>query len=228
MSETAQAAQPIVLPTWLTDPPTRANEPLDKCDDEHREAIRREVEAATVQLLEALRIDWRYDPNTRETPARVARMLVDETQRGRFHPCPKLTTFPNTRQLDELYTVGPIAVRSTCSHHLVPIIGAAWIGVIPGETLIGLSKFNRLTEWVMARPQIQEEAAVQLADEIERLIQPKGLGVVVKAEHLCMSWRGVRDTDSKMVTSIMRGILRENAAARSEFMEAIKGQGYAA
>jgi GTP cyclohydrolase I len=228
MSETAQATQPIVLPTWLTDRPTRANEPLTECDAERREVIRREVEAATVQLLEALRIDWRYDPNTRETPARVARMLVDETQRGRFHPRPKLTTFPNTRALDELYTVGPIAVRSTCSHHLVPIIGSAWIGVIPGETLIGLSKFNRLTEWVMARPQIQEEAAVQLADEIERLIQPKGLGVVVKAEHLCMSWRGVRDTDSKMVTSIMRGALRENAAARSEFMEAIKGQGYAA
>ena len=207
---------------------TPANEPLAACDDAQRAAIRREVEGATVRLLEALRIDWKNDPNTRETPARVARMLVDETQRGRFHHPPKLTTFPNTRALDELYTVGPIAVRSTCSHHLVPIIGAAWVGVIPGDTLIGLSKFHRLTEWVMARPQIQEEAAVQLADEIERLIRPQGLAVVVKAEHLCMTWRGVRDTGSKMVTSIMRGCLRDNAAARAEFMEAIKGQGYTA
>lgn len=207
---------------------TPANEPLAACDDAQRAAIRREVEGATVRLLEALRIDWKNDPNTRETPARVARMLVDETQRGRFHHPPKLTTFPNTRALDELYTVGPIAVRSTCSHHLVPILGAAWVGVIPGDTLIGLSKFHRLTEWIMARPQIQEEAAVQLADEIERLIRPQGLAVVVKAEHMCMTWRGVRDTGSKMVTSIMRGCLRDNAAARAEFMEAIKGQGYTA
>ena len=207
---------------------TPANEPLAACDDAQRAAIRREVEGATVRLLEALRIDWKNDPNTRETPARVARMLVDETQRGRFHHPPKLTTFPNTRALDELYTVGPIAVRSTCSHHLVPILGAAWVGVIPGDTLIGLSKFHRLTEWIMARPQIQEEAAVQLADEIERLIRPQGLAVVVKAEHLCTVWRGVRDTGSKMVTSIMRGCLRDNAAARAEFMEAIKGQGYTA
>ena len=207
---------------------TPANEPLTHCDDVQRAAIRRDVEGATVRLLEALRIDWENDPNTRETPARVARMLVDETQRGRFHHPPKLTTFPNTRALDELYTVGPIAVRSTCSHHLVPILGAAWVGVIPGDTLIGLSKFHRLTEWVMARPQIQEEAAVQLADEIERLIRPQGLAVVVKAKHLCTVWRGVRDTGSKMVTSIMRGCLRDNAAARAEFMEAIKGQGYTA
>ena len=207
---------------------TPANEPLAQCDDAQRAAIRRDVEGATVRLLEALRIDWKNDPNTRETPARVARMLVDETQRGRFHHPPKLTTFPNTRALDELYTVGPIAVRSTCSHHLVPILGAAWVGVIPGDTLIGLSKFHRLTEWVMARPQIQEEAAVQLADEIERPIRPQGLAVVVKAEHLCMTWRGVRDAGSKMVTSIMRGCLRDNAAARAEFMEAIKGQGYTA
>lgn len=207
---------------------TAANEPLLQCDDTQRATIRHEVEGATVALLEALRIDWRQDPNTRETPARVARMLVDETQRGRFHPRPKLTTFPNTRALDELYTVGPITVRSTCSHHLVPILGAAWIGVIPGDTLIGLSKFHRLADWVMSRPQIQEEAAVQLADEIERLIQPKGLAVVVKAGHLCTVWRGVRDTGTQMVTSIMRGALRDNAAARAEFMAVIGGQGYAA
>ncbi|MEA1050470.1 GTP cyclohydrolase I [Lamprobacter modestohalophilus] len=206
---------------------TLANEPLAALGADTLAEIRQGVETAARALLEALRIDWERDPNTRETPARVARMLVDETQRGRFHPRPKLTVFPNTRQLDELYTVGPITVRSTCSHHLVPILGQAWIGVIPGDTLIGLSKFHRLTEWIMARPQIQEEAAVQLADEIESLIQPLGLGVVVKAEHLCCTWRGVRDGGTQMVTSIMRGALRDSPAARAEFMEAIKGQGYA-
>ena len=204
-----------------------ANEHLIDLDQPIRDQIKDEVEQATMGLLDALRIDWRNDPNTMETPTRVARMLVDETQRGRFHPRPKMTAFPNTRHLDELYTVGPITVRSTCSHHLVPILGHAWIGVIPGDTLIGLSKFHRLAEWVMARPQIQEEAAVQLADEIEGLIKPKGLAVIVKAEHLCCTWRGVRDGGSQMGTSIMRGALRENAAARSEFMETIKGHGYA-
>jgi len=206
---------------------TLANEPLSAPSEQTLATVRGEVEAAAASLLEALRIDWRNDPNTRETPARVARMLVNETQRGRFHPRPKLTVFPNTRELDELYTVGPITVRSTCSHHLVPILGHAWIGVIPADTLIGLSKFHRLTEWIMARPQIQEEAAVQLADEIEALIRPHGLGVVVKAEHLCCTWRGVRDGGSEMVTSVMRGALRDKPAARAEFMEAIKGQGYA-
>lgn len=203
-----------------------ANVPIEHQTDAIRDQIRRDVEHAAERLLEALRIDWRDDPNTRETPTRIARMLVDETQHGRFYPRPKLTAFPNTRELDELYTVGPIRVRSTCSHHLVPILGAAWVGVIPGETLIGLSKFHRLADWILARPQIQEEAAVQLADEIERLIQPKGLAVVIKAEHLCTVWRGVKDTGSQMVTSIMRGVLRENPSARSEFMDAIKGQGY--
>lgn len=224
MNELGSKPQPVHLPPWLS--ATLANQPLPEVTDTTRAQIRANVETATRALLEALRIDWRNDPNTQETPARVARMLVDETQRGRFHPRPKITTFPNTRSLDELYTVGPITVRSTCSHHLVPILGSAWVGVIPGDTLIGLSKFNRLVEWVMARPQIQEEAAVMLADEIEDLIQPLGLAVVVKAEHMCMTWRGVRDSGSKMVTSIMRGALRKNPESRSEFMEAIKGQGY--
>jgi GTP cyclohydrolase I len=205
---------------------TLANEPITQVDGRSRAMIREEVESAVKTLLEALKIDWKSDPNTQETPARVARMLVDETQRGRFYPPPRLTAFPNTRHLDELYTVGPIAVRSTCSHHLVPILGHAWIGVIPRDTLIGLSKFHRLTDWIMSRPQIQEEAAVQLADEIERLIDPRGLAVVIKAEHLCCTWRGVRDGGSEMVTNVMRGILREAPASRAEFMEAIKGQGY--
>lgn len=173
-------------------------------------------------LLDALVIDRRADPNTRETADRVSRMLVDEWFKGRYQPRPKMTTFPNTKKLDELYTVGPIQVRSTCSHHFVPIEGKCWIGVVPGDSLIGLSKFARLCEWVMARPQIQEEATVQLADEIEGLIQPLGLGVVVKARHLCMTSRGVREPAAEMTTSVMRGILREDARARSEFFELLR------
>ncbi|NCA72032.1 MAG: GTP cyclohydrolase I [Sphingobacteriia bacterium] len=190
--------------------------------------MRTAVAGHVAAMLEALLIDWEADPNTRETPARVARMLVDESMRGRYAPRPRVTVFPNTRKLDELYTVGPVTVRSMCSHHLVPIVGSAWIGVIPGDTLIGLSKFARLTDWIMARPQIQEEAAVQLADEIEALIKPRGLAVMVKARHLCLSWRGAREPEAEMTTSILRGILRESPAARAEFFETIKGSRFAA
>jgi GTP cyclohydrolase I len=153
-------------------------------------------------------------------------MYLREVFKGRYQPRPPVTDFPNAKALDEVYTVGPITVRSACSHHLVPIMGQAWIGVIPSERVIGLSKFNRLTEWVMSRPQIQEEAAIQLADEIEALIQPKALAVVLRAQHLCMTWRGVRESQTSMTTSIMRGIFRDKPEAREEFLSIIKGQGF--
>lgn len=181
------------------------------------------VAAAVAALMKALYIDVPNDHNTEGTPLRVARMYVTEVMKGRFEPQPDITAFPNALRLDELYTTGPITVRSMCSHHLVPIIGRAWIGVIPGEdTVIGLSKFNRLVDWVFCRPQIQEEATIQLADIIEEKAKPKGLAVVVKATHLCMTWRGVRESaDASMTTSVMRGALKESAAARSEFFSLI-------
>jgi GTP cyclohydrolase I len=200
---------------------TLANEPLG-LNAKERAEIKRDVEAAFGEVLKALRIDTERDHNTRETAKRVARMYVDEIFRGRFHPMPKITEFPNTRKLDEVYTTGPISVRSACSHHFVPIVGECWIGVIPNENLIGLSKFNRLTEWVMARPQIQEEAAVQLTDLIESLIKPRGLAVVIRAKHMCLTLRGVKEHNCEMTTSIMRGIFRESARARNEFLELIK------
>lgn len=181
---------------------------------------------AMTNLLDALVIDTENDHNTIETAKRVTKMYIQEVFKGRYEKAPKITDFPNAKNLDQIYTIGPITVRSACSHHLVPIIGQAWIGVIPGERVIGISKFNRLTEWIMARPQIQEESTVQLADEIEKRINPKALAVVVKAQHMCMSWRGVRDTGSSMTTSVMRGLFREDIAAREEFLSIIKGQGY--
>ena len=180
------------------------------------------VRDAFQAVLDALVIDTDTDHNTRETAARVARMYVQEVFKGRYLPPPRVTDFPNAKHLDEIYTVGPITVRSACSHHFVPITGQCWIGVKPGERIIGLSKFNRLVEWVMARPQIQEEAAIMLADTIEGLIAPKGIAVIIKAEHLCMTWRGVKDGGTQMVTSVMRGFFRDEAKARAEFMELIK------
>jgi len=181
---------------------------------------------AMTNLLDALVIDTENDHNTIETAKRVTKMYIQEVFKGRYEQPPKITDFPNAKNLDQIYTIGPITVRSACSHHLVPIMGQAWIGVIPGERVIGISKFNRLTEWIMARPQIQEESTVQLADEIEKIINPKALAVVVKAQHMCMSWRGVRDTGSSMTTSVMRGLFRNDIAAREEFLSIIKGQGF--
>jgi GTP cyclohydrolase I len=139
---------------------------------------------------------------------------------------PDVTVFPNAQNLDQVYAVGPIAVRSCCAHHLVPIQGQAWIGVLPGDTLMGLSKFHRLTAWVMARPQMQEEATDQLATVIENAIQPKALAVMVRARHLCCTWRGVCDDGQMMTTSVMRGSFRKNASARAEVLDLFKSQGF--
>jgi GTP cyclohydrolase I len=116
--------------------------------------------------------------------------------------------------------VGPVTVRSACSHHLCPIIGRIWVGVMPNEhsALIGLSKYARLVEWVMTRPQIQEEAIVQLAELLQDKMQPDGLAIVMEADHYCMQWRGVKDMDSKMTNSIMRGSFLKNPNLRLEFL----------
>ena len=173
-------------------------------------------------MLRILRIDQKTDHNTNGTPERIARMFVDEVFAGRYNPCPKITTFPNEKEIDQIYTSNAITVRSCCSHHFVPIIGKCWIGIVPGKELVGLSKLNRLVNWFARRPQIQEELTAQIADKIEELIQPKGIAVIIKAQHGCVVWRGVNEgTDATMSTSIMRGCF-EKPEARAEFMSLIK------
>lgn len=178
-------------------------------------------------VLDCLLIDRDTDHNTRDTPRRLAKMFMREVFAGRYQVAPEVTHFPNVKKVDEMYTLGPIAVRSTCSHHFAPIMGDVWIGVIPGDKLVGISKLSRISSWIMSRPQIQEEAVEQLADELERLLVPRGLGVVVKASHMCMTWRGVREHATTMVTSVMRGAFAERPDAKAEFMAIIRGQGYA-
>jgi GTP cyclohydrolase IA len=179
-----------------------------------------EVEAKMRHVLESLVIDTESDHNTQGTARRVARMYLAEVFRGRYLPAPPVTEFPNVERLNELMIVGPITVRSACSHHLCPIIGKVWIGVMPNEhsNLIGLSKYARLCDWVMSRPQIQEEAVTRLADLLQDRMQPDGLAVVMEADHFCMQWRGVKDTDSKMVNSVMRGSFLKDANLRREFL----------
>jgi GTP cyclohydrolase I len=189
--------------------------------DDERAALEDEVAARVQALLASLVIDLDNDHNSRGTARRVARMYLNEVFRGRYHPMPAVTTFPNAERINELMIVGPITVRSACSHHLVPILGRLWIGVLPSpdSKLIGLSKYARIADWVMSRPQIQEEAVMQLADLLERHLAPAGLAVVLKADHFCMQWRGVKDTDSQMTNSVMRGAFLANEALRREFLQ---------
>ena len=187
------------------------------------------VEQACQQLLDALLIDTDHDHNTKETAKRMAKMYVYEVFRGRYEPMPEIKSFPNVKNVDQIYTVGPATIRSACSHHMVPIMGQAWIGILPEKIdgrVMGLSKFVRLANWVFNRPQIQEEATQMLLDTIWEAIKPRGLAVVVRAHHLCMTWRGVQEQETSMVTSAMRGDIRDNDAARAEFFNLIKGQGY--
>ncbi len=188
------------------------------------ETLQEEVVEQVRGLLKTLVIDVDNDHNTAETAERVAKMYLHEVFKGRYHPQPKVASFPNVRELDEIYTVGPITVRSACSHHLVPILGHCWIGIQPGERVIGLSKFSRIADWVFSRPHIQEEAVIILADEIEALCKPRGLGIVLKAQHYCMKWRGVKEPQASMVNSVVRGSFRSNASMKKEFFDLIRQQ----
>ncbi len=185
-----------------------------------------EVEEKMHGVLDSMVIDTKTDHNTRNTARRVAKMYLNEVFRGRYVEAPPITEFPNAERLNELMIVGPITVRSACSHHFCPVIGKIWIGVLPNEhtNVIGLSKYARLVDWVMGRPQIQEEAVVQLADLIMDKTQPDGLAIVMEASHFCMSWRGVKEMDSKMINSVMRGAFLKDATLRREFLSLIPRQ----
>lgn len=182
-----------------------------------------EVEIKMQGVLDSMVIDTITDHNTQNTARRVAKMYLNEVFNGRYVPVPNITEFPNAEHLNELMIVGPITVRSACSHHFCPVIGKVWIGVLPNEhtNVIGLSKYARLAEWVMGRPQIQEEAVVQLADLIMEKTQPDGLAIVMEASHFCMGWRGVKDMESKMLNSVMRGVFLKDPNLRREFLALI-------
>ena len=187
------------------------------------DALLAEVTDKMQGVLDSLVIDTERDHNTADTARRVAKMYVNEVFKGRYVQAPTITEFPNAERLNELMIVGPITVRSACSHHFCPVIGQVWIGVLPNEhtNVIGLSKYARLAEWIMGRPQIQEEAVVQLADYIQTKTKPDGLAIVMQATHYCMAWRGVKDMDSKMINSVMRGVFLKDANLRREFLALI-------
>jgi len=202
-----------------------ANDNLADCiEPGELKELEKEVSVRIKDLLKSLVIDIDNDHNTRETSERVARMYINEVFKGRYHKQPKVTSFPNVKHLDEIYTVGPITVRSACSHHFVPIMGNCWIGIKPGSRVIGLSKFSRVADWVFSRPHIQEEAVMILADEIEKLCDPQGLGIIIKADHYCMKLRGVKEAQCSMVNSVVRGDFRHDSSLKQEFFELVRQQ----
>ena len=189
-------------------------------EDGELDELQAEVQAKMQEVLKALVIDTDSDHNTQDTAKRVAKMFLHEVFKGRYVPMPPVTEFPNFTRLNELMIVGPITVRSACSHHLCPIMGRVWIGLLPNEhsNLIGLSKYTRICDWIMSRPQIQEEAVTMLANELQERVQPDGLAIVMEADHFCMHWRGVKDSETKMTNSVMRGAFLKDPNLRREFL----------
>jgi GTP cyclohydrolase I len=168
---------------------------------------------AVTDLLVALG----HDPTTEdlaETPQRVARAFAELLTPRPFDP----TTFPNDEGYDELVLARDIRFQSLCQHHLLPFHGVAHVGYIPGGRILGLSKLARVVELFARRLQVQERLTQQVADWLDEHLAPRGVGVVLEAEHLCMSLRGVRAQGSRTMTSAVRGLLREDARTRQEFL----------
>jgi GTP cyclohydrolase I len=198
-----------------------ANEALDEpLSPGEREAMICAASDKLEELLEILRIDHRNDPNTRGTPRRVAKMFVEELMRGRAVAPPSLTDFENRLVYQGMIVTGPIDVRSTCAHHLMPIRGEAYIGVLPSPDgkVLGLSKYDRVVDHFSSRLQTQEELVQQIGDFLWQNTKPRGLAVRISAAHMCRTQRGVRAGNGRMVTSAYFGDFRETPALKDEFL----------
>jgi GTP cyclohydrolase I len=202
-----------------------ANEAVDEALNEaERFAMVRAAATKLAELFDVLRIDHRNDPNTCDTPDRVARMFVDEIMQGRFCSPPVLTDFDNVSGFDDLIVTGPIEVRSTCAHHLMPIYGEAFIGVLPTANgkIIGLSKYDRIVDYFASRLQIQEELVKQIGQFIMDKTTPLGVAVRISAVHMCKTHRGVRANQrSRMITSAYFGVLETDQHRKDEFLREV-------
>lgn len=199
----------------------------DYIEDGELDELQEEVALKLEEVLQSLVIDTVSDHNTQDTANRVAKMFIKETFSGRYRPVPKVTAFPNMGY-QSLYTTGPISIRSTCAHHFQNIVGRCWVGIVPDKEVIGLSKFNRIVHHIAERPQIQEEMTTQIAEALKQYAKTENIAVVVKAEHHCMTMRGVREHESDMTTAIMLGAFKDDPALRQEFYDlclSMKGHG---
>lgn len=186
-----------------------------------------EVEVRThfEELLKSLIIDVENDIHTKDTAKRMAYLFMHEILRGRYQPTPKMTIFENESHYNDLLVLAPIKIHSLCSHHFVPVIGHAYVGIIPGDIICGISKFSRLINWFMARPHVQEDATKNLANFIQEKLKPRGLMVYLMATHFCMTWRGVREHETEMITTAVRGEF-EDPVVQQKFLNLLKLKKY--
>jgi len=192
---------------------------------EEKRIMQQQLEEKFEEVFDILRIS-KNDPNSTNTPKRIAKMYINELFAGRYEPPPQLTVFPNRNKVNNLIISKGIPVMSVCSHHWQTISGNAAIGYIPNKYVIGVSKLTRIVNWYARRGQIQEELGEQIADYLENLLKPKALGVVINAKHYCMIARGVQspEENSVMTTSVMRGYLLDDINLRNEFIKLIEKQ----
>ncbi len=199
------------------------NEALDQpMTEAERKAMIAAAARKVEELFDILRIDHQNDHNTRETPQRVAKMYVEEILEGRYTAPPKITEFDNAQAYDQLIVTGPIELRSMCAHHMMPIYGAAYIGILPAADgkIIGLSKYDRIVEYFASRLQIQEELVKQIGQYIMDMTSPRGLAVRISAVHMCKTQRGVRASHrSRMVNTYYWGEMASDTAHKSEFLQ---------
>ena len=179
------------------------------------------IEGHMRAIMETLGLDL-ADDSLAETPHRIAKMYVNEIFSGLdYATFPKVTVIENKMKVDEMIMVRDISLTSTCEHHFVTIDGLAHVAYIPRGKVIGLSKINRIVQFFARRPQVQERLTTQVADAMETVLRPRGTLVLLEAEHLCMGMRGVRKPGSSTVTSAVRGIFRNDVAARAEAMRLV-------
>jgi GTP cyclohydrolase I len=171
------------------------------------------AERAATDLLEALGVDLGNE-HLADTPRRMADALLELITPREFD----LTTFPNDERYDELVLVEDIPVQSVCEHHILPFVGVAHVGYLPGDRILGLSKFARMVEFHARRPQTQERLTQDVARHLQDHLVPRGVGVVVEADHTCMSLRGARAGGTRTVTSALLGRLRDDPRSRAEFL----------
>lgn len=193
--------------------------------DQEREQKINDATIAYARFMDHILPGWDNDPNSQDTPHRVAKMYINELYSGLYSPEPKITVFENIDTYDGIVFQGDIEVKSQCSHHHMPFFGKAYVAYIPGKSnkIIGLSKLNRIVEFFSRRPQVQENLTMQIHDFLNNiLVDSPGVAVMIKAKHTCVSHRGIRQ-DSVMKTSKLSGVFLEKSNdVRDEFYKFVK------
>lgn len=198
----------------------KANDNITLTEKEKKKMIKK-LEKQFKKILEIMEFDVNTDQQITGTPHRIAKMYVNELFSGCYTEQPKMTVFDNDQSIHNMVFLGPITIKSTCSHHFIPFLGECYVGYIPNKKIVGISKLARIVKWFMRRPQIQEELCEQIINFIEEELNPLGCGVYVKAQHLCMIARGVEETNSFMESTSLRGCFK-NLDTKNEFILSIR------